>query len=140
MNLKKILAKLLNATEERTLLWTNPKPTTSLGATTVNLDLSKYKFIEITYTTYANQTKYNPPLRLEVPESGTVSGVMISFSGAGGYMTGNFVALSRTVSVTKTAVSFAAGVNAIPNNGQGYVTDHASTIPQKIYGIKSCSN
>lgn len=107
---------------ERTLLWTNPSPTSSFGAQTVSLDLSHYDSIEIEYVM---QAQY----QVSISAHASV-GVSAYLFGAAG---GNY---ARQITITTTGVQFAAGIYYAAYGGGGATTSNTVLVPIRIYGIK----
>lgn len=128
--LSNILAYLLKV-ERRTLLWTNPSPTSDFGTQPISLDASAYDELEIYYTDYKAHNDIMPALRVSVGQAGSMN----AFFGGSTYDSGVVFVANRRFAVTSTYVSFGNGNGSIPNNG--WSTRNDMCIPQKIYGIKS---
>ena len=105
------------------LLWTNPDPTASFAAQIISLDLSDYRFIEIT-------AKYVPVTRVEV---GGEESVMQFFVGSSDTTYGTIANLRR-VTAYSNRVQFAD--NQQVYTGSAITTVNTNTIPLKIYGIR----
>lgn len=107
----------------RTLLWTNPNPTSAFSAQTISIDLSGYDEIEIWHS----------------EESASM---LIMSRGIVGYSTelmgfrnDPYVEQRRTVTTTQNSVRFDACALGTQLGGY-YGIFNDRNIPQKIYGIK----
>lgn len=105
------------------LLWTNPNPTASFAEQDINLDLSDYRFIEIT-------ALYVPVTRVEV---GGGASAMQWFVGSTSTTMGT-IANARRVYAYSNKVHFMN--NEQVYTGSASTVVNTNTIPLKIYGIK----
>lgn len=130
-----ILSYLLKV-ERRTLLWTNPSPTSSFAAQrTVSLDLSNYDEVEVSFMLWTGYQQTSNIMRCKVGANAIVTAVASSNS----YAVGSYPdPLARGMAVSVTGVQFGGGVESNPASGSNTYkyADHV-LIPYQIYGIKS---
>lgn len=104
------------------LLWTNPSPTASFAAQTINLDLSSYDFVMVCFRTFQLSTD---------ADLGTLNAFGFkeekNIAQIGGSASGNVGRRFFTPSDTGIEFSDCRYNNATNNN---------YTLPTKIYGIK----
>lgn len=133
--LMNILSYLLKV-ERRTLLWTNPSPTSSFAAQrTVPLDLSNYDEVEVSFMLWTGYQQTSNIMRCKVGANAIVTAVASSNS----YAVGSYPdPLARGMAVSVTGVQFGGGVESNPASGSNTYkyADHV-LIPYQIYGIKS---
>lgn len=104
---------------EKTLLWTNPNPTSNFSAQTISLDLSNYDEVEVEAIMYMNgTTAYYNSFRCKVGKSYTLNGISYKSN----------VLLTRDCKVQTSSVYFDSGWANGANDG--------AVIPTRIYGIK----
>lgn len=115
---------------DRTLLWTNPSPTSSFAEQTVSLNLSSYKAVYIVYKLFANQ-QYNVTGQIVYLNDQTIT---ISASGSAGFFSGALTLMARVASMASTGVHFSAG--SLGSVSTNWAVDNRPIIPWKIYGIK----
>ena len=120
--LSNILSYLLKV-ERRTLLWTNPSPTSPFAAQTVSLDLRDYVAVEVEAKTGASIDQYTTH-KFDVGGGGLITNFQLNDTW---YM--------RQMTANSTGIIFANGRYCYMSNGGNGVLD-AVCIPTKIYGIK----
>ena len=113
--------------EQRTLLWTNPNPTSAFSAQTISIDLSEYDAIDVGLRHYTdvNFMVWGRCYR-------TAQGVALTCSDK------NLHRTTRTITMTDTGVQF---TNAYGTNASGAFFNSGTestngSIPYRIYGIK----
>lgn len=104
--------------KDMVLLWTNPNPSAQFGAQTINIDLSKCKYILVEHH---NDTLYFADI-LAVGRSTRINYLT--------YASGNAFAHQRPTTVSANGVTFD---NANQNGSQ----NNSDIIPVRIYGIKA---
>lgn len=109
-----------------TLLWTNPNPTASFSAQTLNIDLSQYEclFVE------TEGNKYTSGL-ISYHQMEYVDLSVESYSICGRYSinSNTYVSIRVITAHTNNSISFS-------NGSAGTTTDGRLCIPIKIYGLK----
>lgn len=138
IDIKKILSKLTAQTEKKTLLWTNPNPSSAFSAqTTAISNLSLYDEIEVYFLNADGQYDGGGKKLYQKGKVGEPSVLCCS-----NFVLGGDVG-SRTCS-TNRGFSF-SGNNIVWKNGQRTLVsggvfstgaDNSACIPLKIYGIK----
>lgn len=109
------------------LLWTNPSPSSAFASQTISLNLSKYKFVYITFkrTTGTSIDSYAMSLFLMKG----LSGIAMSYGEAYG------IIFRDITSVTDSYIKFGGGSYGTASK-LGITTDNNFGIPYKIYGIR----
>lgn len=102
------------------LLWTNPNPTSSFGAQTVALDLSKYIFVYILLVPEGSDTGYVGQL-CKIGETQILISSLVNNSSA--------FCRVRKVTITTTGLKFQTGYAGTSGSGD-------LCKPYKIYGLK----
>lgn len=132
LDVKKTVTKLIENTEIRTLLWTNPSPTSAFISQTIPLSLDDYDEVEIIYkwTTSSQDTK---SVRSEIGGSARAESLLVSG-------TSNIQFASRDFSVSSVGINVAVANYAYTDYVQWYKYSGGAgndlIIPLKIYGIK----
>ena len=105
------------------LLWTNPNPSSgSFTDTTISLDLSKYRYVEVWYRDGSYVGGYKT-INIEI-------GVNIYiFSSTG-------PTCARQCVTTTSSIRFYTGVSYGAYGGNSATSSGAIIIPYKIYGVK----
>lgn len=104
------------------LLWTNPNPTSSFTPQTVQVDLTNYRFVLISYE---NKAGSDPRLIHFVHEKGAKSIVSSIYS---------YKIINRTIDViTDSGVDFAGG--GISDTYATITADNSYFVPYQIFGI-----
>lgn len=124
-DLKAVLDEVLptEPSEYKKLLWTNPSPTSSFSAQTLNVPVSDYDEIAIEYS---DNTAYQGIRKTVLTKAGATSTYIFSCAG------GNF---ARGITVTTTSVSFNNGMYYGGYGGTNASTNNTILIPIAIYGI-----
>lgn len=111
------------------LLWTNPNPTSSFPAQTVQIDLSGYDavIVDANYTSssYAVSVIVFKD-HLDIQMNAVTN---LQTTGSVGY--GN-----RNVSMTSTGVTFSGGYTKSASSTGAATADNARLVPQSIYGLR----
>ena len=107
----------------RTLLWTNSSPTTSFAGRTLNIDISKYKFLAVTTNWFANGNTNEVGCHLL--ESGT-RGIVTEAKDVNGYRVFDLTNANQIVIGDGLQYTFSGGNS----------TENRRLAPIKIYGIK----
>lgn len=134
LNVKKTLTKILTGfkkTEQRTLLWTNPNPSSGFSATTVldHNELVGYDGVEIQYKAYSSYGM----AQVGRADIGTTTGRLQGIINASG---SNYpIVLERQFSVSNSGVTF-ADCDTKYTNSSGSAVGNGGCVPYKIYGIK----
>ena len=116
--------KLNNKQDEGITLWTNPNPTSSFSAQTINnINLTDYKFIEIYYIRYSGENIFCNRVPFENAEIYT----QLNYCD---YDVGNVRAWIRNVRLRTTDIYF----NTASINGN---VDNSALVPYKIIGYKN---
>ena len=119
------------------LLWENANASSTFPSQTINLDLSEYKYIEITYNygTAASNQMYSSTCSVGV------SSYLLMFEDIIYPDTLNgFNVKARKLSVKQTSIAFDGGtIFGIFNGAINVKRDNDILIPVKIYGIKGVS-
>lgn len=136
LSIKKVLAKILDQAEFKTLLWTNPSPTSSYaGGTPVSaLDADEYDAVEIQFILW---TGYQYICATDRAYKGEAM-ITTSVASSNAYIAGSRPdPLARAWDFTSgNGVRIYGGVEAnFAVNGTYAQADHV-LIPYKIYGIK----
>lgn len=132
LDLKEWIAKVTGQTEFKTLLWTNPSPTSAMGAVTlVPSGADVYDDIEVIYKT---AHIYNGYWTSRGPFSAGTYITMSATAGTGGEFSGAIYAGVRTISMFAGGKLQADG--AIGMSSSGTVSNNNMCIPVKIYGIR----
>lgn len=108
---------------EKTLLWTNPSPTTSFAGQALNIDISKYSFLAVTTNWFANGNANEVGCHLL--ESGTRC-IVTEAKDVNGYRVFDLTDANQIVIGEGLQYHF---------NG-GTATENRRIVPIKIYGIK----
>jgi hypothetical protein len=115
----------------RVLLWTNSSPTAQFAPQTVNLDLSKYNFVEIFFRSYTGWSySIMPGLVYPIGEKCMVNGNF----GSSAEESGSIFGWERSFETKTTGIVFANAAGC-PDNGAHAVRNDMA-IPLKIYGVK----
>ena len=117
------------------LLWENPNPV-AVGASEVNLDLSKYKFVRVLFRTLETQWTIGSAGIVAVEtEVGGDSSVVFSF---GNIDTAYYAHLyTRWVMATTAKVDWSTCYDKSLNSTTAAGAINNALIPLKIYGIKA---
>lgn len=109
--------------EYKTLLWTNPNPSSTFGSQTVvsNCNLTQYDEIEVYYAANTGYPDNTHSIKQPV--------------GTNSYIFGSSNSLTaRNLNITTTSITFGSATRyAYAGDGSA---DNAQLIPQKIYGIR----
>lgn len=129
-------AKAINALAKRFLLWTNSDPST-LSATTINVNLNGFDFVEIEWTNSGDTNIRRNFTRCAIgTESAAVatsiSSLFIDTELSG---TNSLTVMSRNLDVYLLGIVFGSG-NMI-YNGQLYTNWDNRAVPYRIWGIKN---
>lgn len=131
LDLKSLLAKILSKGEYKTLLWTNPSPTSAMSAQQlVASGADAYDYIEVVFKT---AHVYDGWFTAKAPY---VSGTHITLfapTGSTGEFTGTIMNAVRTISMNNGVLS---ADSAGTLNTSGFSTNNNMCIPVYIYGIK----
>lgn len=120
IDVKKWLSKLTAQTEKKTLLWTNPNPTSVFAPQTISLNLSEYDEVQIYFIQDVGDTR-------------TISRTtcLVGTRGMLGMPRGDvYYSQVRVFTVNTNSIEFSQGLA-----GNGNVFDRLN-VPYKIYGIK----
>lgn len=118
--LSNILSYLLKV-ERRTLLWTNPSPTSVFDAQTISLDLSNYDAVDVEFRHWTNKDCRVTTRNYLNEGEGVGIGISTDVSSYGNYR--------RGFKMYTNGVQFWGGTaNAS--------VDNSSTIPVRIWGVK----
>lgn len=115
--------KLDTKQDEEITLWTNPNPSSSFSAQTINLNLTDYKFIEIYYIRYSEENIFCN----RVPFENTEIYTQLNYCD---YDSGSVRAWIRNVRLRTTDIYF----NTASINGS---VDNNALVPYKIIGYKN---
>lgn len=118
--IKELLRGLRASIDTKTLLWTNPNPSNSFGATSFNVE-SGYDCIEIVTTS-----------GMTVRGAGEFNMIRYGWSGGGAVV----FARSATYDTSNGSVWFDNAIKAGLANMTNFETDNSALKPYKIYGIK----
>lgn len=114
------------------LLWSNPSPSTGMGNTTVELDLTEYEAVMIEFNYDIGESSIKS--RGVFVKSNTVQ-ISGSVKPSGGT---DWCSLRRVNSVSDSGVTFGIGLASRADGGSYGPSDNSNAcIPVKIYGIKS---
>ena len=116
----------------KTLLWTNSSPTSSFAPQTINLDLSKYKEVEISfYNNITSGYRYRVPnVTCPIGDQAIVNGVF----GGTAVESGVIFVFERVFTVSSDKISFGNAAGCADNNSHAIRNDMG--VPIEIYGIK----
>lgn len=125
VNIVQALKKLINTTEKKTLLWTNPSPTSSFVGQALSLDLSGYDALEILFN-FSTSTSYG------------VENIVKINTGEKAYVNGIFSAklCRRTVNTDSSGVTISDGHHFNSYGSTATTLNNDVLIPIRIYGIK----
>lgn len=120
-----------------TLLWTNPTPTaSSFSPQTINIDLSKYDYIGILYSTNNNPSSeyYFKSSKADIPTTLNHKDYIVGMPFEGTAQTNEMYFYYRNLQITSSGVSFGNAYNfhSIPSS-----PSNGLSIPLKIYGYKN---
>lgn len=133
-DLKAILNEVLPPipSEYKKLLWTNSNPTASFDPTTINLDLTDYDEVEITFINYTTSgyRYYVPSVKCKVGEQGIVNGVF----GGTAVESGAIFIFERVFNVYTDRIAFGNAAGCADNSSHAIRNEMG--VPIEIYGIK----
>lgn len=116
-------------TKNMVKLWENPDPTAEFGAQTINLDLSKYTMVCISYRLSTTTTQES--VFYILMNTAFRAFVFSNISGSG------YIDIrSRTATVSATGVQFGTATTKACNVADAGEVNNIYVIPIKIYGIK----
>lgn len=127
------LLSTLNGAETRTLLWTNPIPTSAFGQQTITIsNLNVYDQIEIEFN------EYNEVRSLEIYKTdATIHGFYITKVMGDSSISSKTSFVRRQCAINNGSISFSRG--AFRTYDASWVESDISVVPIKIYGIKTIS-
>lgn len=126
LNVKKVLTKILGQCEFKTLLWTNPNPTSNFSAQTISLDLSEYDAVDV--VAIASRTS---------DKMGTCRIYFGAPVSQGLYLLGDDATKhARDLTLHTDGITFQNGYYQYMSSGASKTTDSGQAIPYKIYGVK----
>lgn len=105
------------------ILWTNPNPTSSFSAQTINIDLSNYAFIFIVSMTLGSREQ-----KITSGLFPVIAGTLYMLSSTTGGQTPMHV--ERMFTVNNTSIAFNGGMEGGVSSNNNYM------IPNTIYGVK----
>ena len=126
LDLKELLAKITGQSEFKTLLWTNPSPTSQFAPQTISIDLSDYNEVEIEFK-HASVSDSYLYQKARVGSADVGLFYMSVKSGASPEYEG------RPLTVASDGITFEAGARYY---GSTMYTDNIRCIPTRIYGLK----
>lgn len=133
-----ILNELVKA-ERKTLLWTNPNPTSGFAGQTISTNLD-FDAFEIDYIGFTNQAGYRCTEKFytEASTSDPVNGVLTFITGAGGQVQNGLFIFKRTVMVDENngGLTFGELYRVTPTQDWARYTLNTGIVPYKIYGIE----
>ena len=126
LNVKKALNRITRSAEFKTLLWTNPNPTSNFSSQSIPLDLSGYDAVDV--VAVVSRT------------SGKMETCRIYFGAPvdqGLYFLGDDATKhARDLSINTSGITFQNGYYQYMESGSAKTSDSGQAIPYKIYGVK----
>lgn len=138
LGLRELLLKLIESTEQRTLLWTNANPDTAFIASDVSLPnvYDYYDFIEVVYLSRTDESSDTGMKVTErTPCHAQTVATIVAYASSSWYLRHR----ARWWNVSHTGIHFDSGYynNLVTPSTNGQ--NDAVLVPLKIYGIKLAS-
>lgn len=126
LDLKALLGKMLSKGEYKTLLWTNPNPTSNFAAQTVLLDLSGCDAVDVVAVVSRTSGKMGTcRLYFGAPVSQSLV-----------FLGDDATKHTRDLTLYTDGITFQNGYYQYMTSGSSKTTDSGQAIPYKIYGVK----
>lgn len=130
LDLKELIAKVTGQTEFKTLLWTNPSPTSSFAPQTLNMDLTDYDEVEVSFLNTTSYRYLVPSVKCPIGEKAMVNGIF----GGSAVEAGVLFGFGRVFNVYSDRIDFGNAAGCA--SGSTFAIRNEMGVPQKIYGIK----
>ena len=130
VNVKALLSKLLASTEHKTLLWTNPNPTSAFAGQTITVEMN-YDAYEIVFTGFTGQADIKKIERLDED-----MGILTFITGSAGQVGGVLYVFKRQIWKGQNGIGFGEVYSAYPSANWARYTANTGIVPYKIFGIK----
>ena len=126
LDLKALLGKMLSKGEYKTLLWTNPNPTSNFAAQTILLDLNGYDAVDVVTVVSRSSGKMGS---YRIFFGAPVSQGLL-------FLGDDATKHARNLTLYTDGITFQNGYYQYMTSGSSKTTDAGQAIPYKIYGIK----
>ena len=115
----------------RTLLWTNPNPTSGFASQTITLNKT-YDEYEIEYIGYVANNDYRKTIIFS-----TTKGILDFITGSTGDMSGSIFFFKRLIEKASNGILIGNVYSAGDNTAWSRYTADTGCVPYRIYGIES---
>ena len=131
LDLKEWIAKVTGQAEFKTLVWTNPSPSSGFNAQTIPLDLSEYDAVEIHCNSGTSGNETSSGICL------VGKNIVLTYIGGGNsYGSGGVFLAERGFEVSTSGVNVRAGLGSFMTEANFPYSNNTRMIPLKIYGIR----